>query len=87
MAKEDSTRCVSRIISVLNCFSPEQPELSSIEIVKKTSIPIATTYRLLNGLRTGHFLKMNTSSGKYSIGSDLYFCRVDCEVRVMTIGN
>ena len=72
MAKESSTKSVARVISVLNCFSPEQFELNPAEIAKKTNIPIATTYRLLNSLSKGRFLTKRRGSGKYRIGPELY---------------
>jgi len=72
MAKESSTRSVARVISVLKCFSPEQLELTPVEISEKTNIPIATTYRLLSGLSKGRLLRKRRTTGKYCIGPDFY---------------
>jgi len=73
MKTKNSASPTLRVVSVLNCFSLEQLELSAAEISQKTRIPMTTTYRILAGLTEGRLLERNTDSGKYRIGTDLYF--------------
>jgi DNA-binding IclR family transcriptional regulator len=73
MKKEINSRSTSRVVSILNCFTPEKLELSAYEISKITGIPMTTTYRILADLDKGRLLERNPNSGKYMIGIDLYF--------------
>jgi IclR family KDG regulon transcriptional repressor len=73
MKKEISSRSTFRVVSVLNCFTPEKLELSAYEISRMTRIPMTTTYRILADLAKGRLLERDPNSGKYKIGVDLYF--------------
>lgn len=58
---------------MLNCFSPEQFQLSAAEISQKAKIPMTTTYRMLTSLTQGGLIEQDLVSRKYRIGLGLYF--------------
>lgn len=70
---DNTTRSIRRVLLVLNCFSPEQLELSAAEISHKTKIPLTTTYRILSGMSEGRLIERDQISRKYRIGLKLYF--------------
>ncbi len=66
------TRSLVKAVSILECFSYDQPELSISDIVRKVKIPRATAYRMLSTLvKTGLLSRRNTTA-KYRIGPKLY---------------
>ncbi len=73
MKLEDSISSTLRVVSLLSCFSPEQSELSATEITNQTGISMTTTYRILAGLAKGRLIERNIETGKYRIGTELYF--------------
>ena len=72
METSKSTRLISRVISVLNSFGPDFPELSVTEISKRVGIPKASTYRILVDLSRGGLLERDGKTAKYRIGPGLY---------------
>lgn len=61
-------RSVERAIQILNCFSFEEPVLSIDEIMKKTKLAKATTYRLLWTLEKNNLIQYNRKTNEYSLG-------------------
>jgi IclR family transcriptional regulator, acetate operon repressor len=51
-AAMSSVRAVDRAIAILQCFTPEQPALSVIDIQKRVGLSRPTLYRLLHTLAT-----------------------------------
>lgn len=64
----DPIRSVERAIQVLNCFSFEQPVLTIDEIMKKTKLAKATTYRLLWTLEKNNLVQYDQRTNEYRLG-------------------
>jgi len=69
---ENSSKSVRRAISILNCFSPSELDLSVGDLYRKTKIPKATLYRILSALTDTRLILKNENSGRYVIGSELF---------------
>ncbi len=68
MTPADAMRSVTRTISVLRVFTPEEPELSPADIVRKLGIPKPTVYRILACLTKYGLLEKNRRNGSYTVG-------------------
>jgi len=62
---------VSRLLRVLEAFSPERPDLTIAEIGQRTGIPQSTLYRLL-AEPVGHGALERSADGRYSVGLRLW---------------
>ncbi|WP_102348708.1 IclR family transcriptional regulator [Bacillus sp. Marseille-P3661] len=62
-------RAVERAIQILNCFSFEKPALTIEEIMDKTKLAKATTYRLLWTLERNDLIQYDQSSNLYRLGN------------------
>jgi len=61
-----------KAVSILQCFSYDEPELGIADIVSKVEMPRTTVHRILSTLiRTGLLIRKN-NTGKYRIGPALY---------------
>ncbi len=61
-----------KAVSILHCFSYDEPELGIADIVSKVEMPRTTVHRILSTLiRTGLLIRKN-NTGKYRIGPALY---------------
>ena len=61
-----------KAVSILQCFSYDEPELGISDIVRKVEMPRTTVHRILSTLlRTGLLTRQN-NIGKYRIGPALY---------------
>jgi len=58
---------------MLKCFTPDKLELSATLIADKVELPRPTVYRMLTTLVHGGLLERNRSTGKYRIGTELYY--------------
>lgn len=67
-----SMRSLHRAISVMNCFSSNELELSGSDIARKVGIPKTTAYRIISFLAEYGLLDKNSRTGKYTIGPALY---------------
>lgn len=70
-AKDTGVRSVERALNILDCFSPQEPELSLTEISKRLVLSPSTASRLLDTLVQHHFLYRDSKSLRYSLGSRL----------------
>lgn len=66
-------RTISRIATVLNCFSAETPVLSLSEISERLDLPRSTTHRLLTAMETEEFLMRDQATRKYRLGYRLLY--------------
>lgn len=66
-------KSVSKAMDVMNCFTPEYPELTLVEISRKVKMSKATVFRILATLTSGEMLEQDPESGKYSVGSKTYY--------------
>lgn len=68
---ESSVRSIERALDILNCYCPEQLELSLTEISRKIDLPLSTTSRIIATLEKKGFLARNGDNQKYYLGSNL----------------
>ena len=61
----------SKVVSILNAFSPVHPELSLGELARRAGLPVSTTYRLASELVDWGGLERADGSG-YRIGLRLW---------------
>jgi IclR family KDG regulon transcriptional repressor len=67
-----ASRSVSRISSLLKCFTQGEPELGISEISRKIGLPKSTIHRILSALAKEGFIVRNEETEKYTIGPELY---------------
>ncbi len=65
----DSTRVLSHIISILDCFTSEQPELGVRQVARLVNISPSAAGRLMREMKEAGILKQNPLSRAYSPGS------------------
>ena len=63
---------ILKAVSVLKCFTSEEPRLSIAEIAREAGIPKTTTRRLVTTLATSGLLEQTERTGKYTVGPALY---------------
>lgn len=68
-----SSKSADRLVSILQCFSLTQLELSAAEISRKVGMPKSTAHRLLKSLTESRILEKNAKTLRYTIGPELYF--------------
>lgn len=71
MEKRDSLRTVRRALSILDCFSVQQQELSLTQIANQIDLAKSTTTRLLSSLETERLIHRDEQTGKYKLGIKL----------------
>src|SRR5687767_6937885 len=59
---------ISKVVALLDAFSPAAPELSLGELARITGLPVSTTYRLVSELVEWGGLERATSGTGYRIG-------------------
>ena len=62
---------ISKVVTLLDAFTPARPELSLGELAKITGLPVSTTYRLASELVAWGGLERATGSG-YRVGMRLW---------------
>jgi IclR family KDG regulon transcriptional repressor len=67
----DSTKVLSHVISILDCFSVAQPELGVREVARQTGLSSSTAGRLMAELKEAGLLKQDPLSRAYSPGSKI----------------
>lgn len=78
LASEDSmgikkrpTTVSSKLLKIIEVFTPQEPHLSLSEISRKTGIPLATSYRFVNEWVTWGGL-VRLPDGRYEVGTKLW---------------
>jgi IclR family KDG regulon transcriptional repressor len=61
-----------KLLTVLDCFSPREPELSVLQIAQRTGLPRTTVHRLVDSLRAVGFLEQEASRERYRLGLKLF---------------
>ncbi len=67
----DSTKVLAHIISILDCFSVEQPELGVRQVARQVNISSSAAGRLMGEMKNAGILKQNPLSQAYSPGSKI----------------
>lgn len=66
--KEGSVRAVERALDILDCFGPEQLELSLTDLSRRINLAMSTTSRLVSTLERRGYLARSRESQHYSLG-------------------
>ncbi|MFT9846195.1 IclR family transcriptional regulator [Aneurinibacillus sp. REN35] len=64
----DTVKSIEKVLSVVECFSFDQMELSISDIQRKTGYPKSTIFRLLATLEKRHYIEQDKESQKYRLG-------------------
>jgi DNA-binding IclR family transcriptional regulator len=65
-------KTVDRAIDLLECFTPEQPELSVTQLATRLAVDKSAASRLAATLRSRKFLDLNQATRRYRIGGRLH---------------
>ena len=57
-----------RGLQILRSFSPEEPKLRLIDIIRKTDLPKTTVIRLLRTLESFDYVNYDPDSKRYNLG-------------------
>lgn len=72
VGKMQKVQSLERSLSILECFTVSQPEMSVSEISERIGLPRPTAARLINTLEEHGYLTRNNQSRKYSLGIKLF---------------
>ena len=67
-----SVKSLFKMLEVLEAFSSTEPELSVVEIARRTGLPRTTVHRIVDSLRSVGFLEQNASRDRYRLGLKLF---------------
>lgn len=67
-AKDNGVRSVERALNILDCFSPQERDLSLTEIAKKIDLSPSTTFRLLDTLAQRNYVYRDPKTLRYTLG-------------------
>jgi len=66
--KDASVRAVERALDILDCFGPDQLELSLTDLSRRINLAMSTTSRLVATLEKRGYLAKSKESQRYSLG-------------------
>jgi IclR family transcriptional regulator, KDG regulon repressor len=61
-----------KLMQVLDCFSAREPELTVMQVARKTGLPRTTVHRLVDSLRAVGLLEQDASRERYRLGLKLF---------------
>jgi DNA-binding IclR family transcriptional regulator len=67
-----SVKSLFKMLEVLEAFSATEPELSVVEIARRTGLPRTTVHRIVDSLRSVGFLEQDASRDRYRLGLKLF---------------
>jgi DNA-binding IclR family transcriptional regulator len=67
-----SVKSLFKMLDVLEAFSSTEPELSVVEIARRTGLPRTTVHRIVDSLRGVGFLEQDASRDRYRLGLKLF---------------
>jgi IclR family transcriptional regulator, KDG regulon repressor len=65
---DPGSQTVSRALTLLRCFSADEPTRSLTELSDETGLTVPTTHRLLKTLTARRFLVLDRTTKRYSLG-------------------
>jgi IclR family KDG regulon transcriptional repressor len=68
MAKASSVQTIDRLVTILDCFSPEHPTWSLAELSTHLALPKTTLHRFLVSLESHGILRRDPDSMKWRLG-------------------
>ena len=72
LSSDPIVRAVARAISILDCFTLEQPELNLAEISVRLGLSKTTTHRLLTTLESTEMVQFDRKTARYRLGLKLF---------------
>jgi len=87
--KPDKAQTLNRAVQILDCFSPEHPELGVREVARMLELSTSATGRIMLAMKDLGILNQNPSSKMYSIGArslawaGIYLAI--CDIRVVAL--
>jgi IclR family transcriptional regulator, KDG regulon repressor len=67
-----SSQVLDRVVSILDCFRPEQTDLRLVDIASATGLHKSTLYRLLEAMRAHGLVGVDADTGRYHPGLKLF---------------
>jgi len=67
-----SVKSLFKMLEVLEAFSSTEPQLSVVEIARRTGLPRTTVHRIVDSLRSVGFLEQDASRDRYRLGLKLF---------------
>ena len=67
-----SVKSLFKMLEVLEAFSSTDPELSVVEIARRSGLPRTTVHRIVDSLRSVGFLEQEASRDRYRLGIKLF---------------
>jgi IclR family KDG regulon transcriptional repressor len=67
-----SVKSLFKMLEVLEAFSSTDPELSVVEIARRTGLPRTTVHRIVDSLRSVGLLEQEASRDRYRLGLKLF---------------
>lgn len=61
-----------KLVQVLECFSAREPELTVLQLARKTGLPRTTVHRLVDSLRAVGLLEQDSGRERYRLGLKLF---------------
>ncbi|MBW7969896.1 IclR family transcriptional regulator [Bradyrhizobium sp. BR 10289] len=71
-SSRQSVKSLFKMLEVLEAFSSTDPELSVVEIARRTGLPRTTVHRIVDSLRSVGFLEQEASRDRYRLGIKLF---------------
>ena len=68
MSDESPVKSLAKALSVLECFSVEQPELGISEISRRLGLQKSTVYNILSTFQKCGYIVQNPDNSKYALG-------------------
>lgn len=72
--EQGKTRSIDRALDIIETFTFRDPELTLVEISRRTGLPIATVHRAIQTMMARGYIEQDPISGKYRLGME--FVRV-----------
>lgn len=67
-----SVKSLFKMLEVLEAFSASDPQLSVVEIARRTGLPRTTVHRIVDSLRSVGFVEQDASRDRYRLGLKLF---------------
>ncbi|HEY8473722.1 MAG TPA: IclR family transcriptional regulator [Natronosporangium sp.] len=65
---ERGSQAVNRLLSVLLCWTENEPTLTLTEVAQRTGLSLSTAHRMVKALQRSKFLVHDQATGRYSLG-------------------
>jgi IclR family transcriptional regulator, KDG regulon repressor len=72
MSEPSSVKTVDRLVTVLDCFTPDRPSWSLAELSVRLSLPKSTLHRFLTSLESHGILRRNAEDKRWRLGYRLF---------------